>query len=239
MIRPLSVTTLVFGYHGTLTTAPEQQFHPHSGHLRQVLAEHDVTLPEAARTDFDRRLVTWQRLAHASALADLIAMVLTHHGIDRPLPAEDLAVQMCERAGDAPVTPQAAGVLARLVGQGYRVVVATNTCRPQDQRAKSLADAGRGDLDLVTSSQLGVAAPEPAFYEHVLRRSQCSPGRVLWVGSDPIEDVAGPRIHGMHAAAVLPTTATDQREQATRAGAHTVLASLQELPEVLVPRAHP
>ncbi|GAA1468196.1 HAD family hydrolase [Nocardiopsis exhalans] len=239
MVRPLAVTTLVFGYHHALTSAPEQDFRPHSGHLRQVLAEHDVILPQAARADFDRHLITWQRLAHASALADLITMVLSRHGIDQPLPAAELAVHMCERAGDAPVTSQAAHVLTRLVGQGYGVVVATNTCRPQEQRAKALADAGLGDVPLVTSSQLGVAAPHPEFYEHVLRRAQCPPGRVLWVGSDPIEDVAGPRAHGMHAAAVLPTTAAGRRERAARAGAHTVLTSLQELPDVLVPLARP
>ncbi|MBB5494773.1 FMN phosphatase YigB (HAD superfamily) [Nocardiopsis metallicus] len=235
----MAVTTLVVGYHHALTTASEQDFRPHSGHLRQVLAEHDITLSEAARADFDRRLVTWQRLAHASAMADLITMVLSRHGIDQPLSSSELAVQMCERAGDAPVTAEAARTLTRLLEQGYGVLVATTTCRPQEQRAKALADAGLGDVPLVTSSQLGVAAPHPEFYEHVLRRCAAAPGRVLWVGSDPIEDVAGPRAHGMHAAAVLPTTAAGRRERAARAGAHTVLTSLQELPDVLVPLARP
>ncbi|WP_159942515.1 MULTISPECIES: HAD family hydrolase [unclassified Nocardiopsis] len=239
MAQSLAVSTLVFGYDATLTTEPEHLYRPHGGHLRNALAAHGVDLPAHVLADYDQRLVIWQRLAHATALPDLIDLVLTRHGIDCPLPPADLALEVCERAGDAPVTPQAAYTLARLAEQGYQVVVATTTCRPHTQRAKSLADAGLGDLPLVTSTQLGVAAPDPGFYEHVLRRCTTAPSRVVWVGSDPIGDVAGPRAHGIHTLALLPTGAATQRQQAVRCGAHTVLADLAELTDVLVPVARP
>ncbi|MEV6818483.1 HAD family hydrolase [Nocardiopsis dassonvillei] len=235
MTRPLAVTTLVFGYDRTLSAETDHDYRPHGGHLRAVLAAHDVDLPAQVLSDYDQRLVLWQRLAHATALTDLITMLFTRHGIDCPLPVAELAVEVWERAGDAPVTPQAAYLLARLAEQGYQILVATNTCRPHTQRAKTLADAGLGDLPLITSSQLGVASPDQAFYEHILHRCSSAPSRVAWVGADPMHDVAGPRAHGMHAATLLPADATVERQQAVRCGAHAVLTDLAELPDMLLP----
>ncbi len=85
MTRPLAVTTLMFGYDRTLNAETDHDYRPHGGHLRAVLAAHDVDLPAQVLSDYDQHLVIWQRLAHATALADL-------------------AVQVWERSGGALVT---------------------------------------------------------------------------------------------------------------------------------------
>ncbi len=86
MTRPLAVTTLVVGYDRTLSAETDHDYRPHGGHLRAVLAAHDVDLPAQVLSDYDQHLVVWQRLAHATALADLIGLVFTRHGVDCPLP---------------------------------------------------------------------------------------------------------------------------------------------------------
>ncbi|GAB3724287.1 HAD family hydrolase [Nocardiopsis nanhaiensis] len=230
----LAPNTLVFGYRGILTPPREIDHRPHSHHLRQVLDRHGVDLPEAARTDYDQRLATWP-LTHARALADLIDLTLTHHQLVCPLPATEVADLVWEQAGDAPIDIQATALLTGLIDEGYRVMVATNTARPHHQRAKHLADAGLGDIALVTSSKLGVAAPNPAFYHHLLHLTSCPAGRVVWVGCDLITDVAGPRAAGMHALPVMPHGAGQDPAGAKRLGAHAVLASVDELADMLLP----
>jgi HAD superfamily hydrolase (TIGR01509 family) len=237
--RPLAPATLVFAYTGTLT-GPGQAYRPHGGHLRSILGHHGVDLTEDARAAYDQALPLQQALANARAIPHLIAWVLAEHNIACPVDAHALAQDLFDHTGDDPVEPAAATVLAQLREEEFSVIVATNTCRPRHQRLKSLADAGLANVALVTSSQLGVRKPEPAFYRHVLHKStHPSPGRVLWVGDDPITDVAGPRIHGMHAVHVHSDgPASAEAAAAERAGAHTTIPHVSHLPDLLAGPCH-
>ncbi|OLT25409.1 hypothetical protein BJF83_22895 [Nocardiopsis sp. CNR-923] len=233
MIRPLAPTAVVVDYGGTLTRSASLAHRPHGGHLLTVLADHGITLPEEARFDYDQALPLHQQLANARAIGELIARVLAVHHIDCALDPRRLAEEVFDQAGDVPVDAQAARTLAQLQDEGFDVVVVTNTCRTQEQRAKTLAGAGI-TARLVASSQLGVAKPNTAFYTHVLHLISGDPGRVLWVGDDLIRDVAGPRIHGMHAVYVHPDGPHGPGAAlAVRAGAHATIAHLRDLPDLL------
>ena len=231
--RPLAPDTLVIDYGGTLT-GPAQVPRPHGGHLRTVLGHHGVDLPEEARAAYDQALPLQQALANARAIPHLIAWVLAEHHITCPVDAHALAEDLFDHTGDVPVEPAAAATVTQLQTEGFGVIVAANTCRPHHQRLKSLVDAGLADVTLVTSSQLGVAQPAAAFYTHILHLARTPAARVLWVGDDPITGVAGPRIHGMHALYVhRDGPGSTAASAAERAGAHTTIAHVSHLPDLL------
>lgn len=86
-----------------------------------------------------------------------------------------------------------------VVGSGRAVCVASNF----DRRLRTVV-AGLQALDglvdsLVISSEVGFRKPHPAFYQAVCRHLAPPAARILWVGDDAENDVAGPSRAGLHA----------------------------------------
>jgi FMN phosphatase YigB (HAD superfamily) len=78
--------------------------------------------------------------------------------------------------------------LTELRSLGFRIVVAGN--QPAS-RAEQLAALDLPCDELVTSEELGVDKPDPAFFVELLRRCEVSdPGEVLYVGDRTDNDVA-------------------------------------------------
>jgi glucose-1-phosphatase len=90
-----------------------------------------------------------------------------------------------------------ASVLADLRGRGHRVVAGTNTI---DDHYRYHACRGEFDLfDTVYASHImGLAKPDPAFYQHILRSEERSPAESVFI-DDKVENVDAARKLGFKA----------------------------------------
>lgn len=99
------------------------------------------------------------------------------------------------------VFPDAASAVRRLAGRGLRLQVGSNF----DRRLRAVVEGLpplRTLLEadaLVISSEIGCRKPHPEFYRVACERLGLAPARVLCVGDDPENDVAGPRRAGLRA----------------------------------------
>ena len=121
----------------------------------------------------------------------------------------------------------ARAVLDDLAATGYVLGVLTN-----GQRAQQLAKlASVGLLDrfavVVASSELPAGKPDPRAFTALCQRLGTAPGSAVFVGDDPVTDVAGARGAGLQAVLL-------DRHQAGRApDGVTSIRSLTELPAIL------
>jgi putative hydrolase of the HAD superfamily len=92
--------------------------------------------------------------------------------------------------------PEAPALLQR-IGAHTKVAVVTNG-GGRTQRGK-LRAAGLAPLvhEVFVSDELGVAKPNPEIFARALVWARCAPGRVLFVGDDPVRDIAGAAGAGM------------------------------------------
>lgn len=107
---------------------------------------------------------------------------------------------------DARVDGDAAAAVRALHRRGYVCVLACNTQRTHQTRARTVAAAGLAECfsAVVLSSVLGLRKPHPGFYAAVLAVAPCPASRTLHVGDTPDKDVTGPREHGMQAVLIHP-----------------------------------
>ncbi|MFO1002135.1 MAG: HAD-IA family hydrolase [Planctomycetaceae bacterium] len=111
-----------------------------------------------------------------------------------------------------------AATLTGLKSAGLQLMLASNF----DERLNAVA-AGLNELSgishVIISSEVGWRKPAPEFFDIVCRQTDCSPGEILFVGDDLVNDIHGAERAGMatawidrngqSAGAVLG--ATDQR----------------------------
>jgi putative hydrolase of the HAD superfamily len=92
--------------------------------------------------------------------------------------------------------PDSRALLER-IGARTKVAVVTNG-GGRTQRGK-LAAAGLTSLvhEVFVSGELGVAKPAPGIFARALAWAGCAPGAVLFVGDDPLRDIAGAAHAGM------------------------------------------
>lgn len=99
------------------------------------------------------------------------------------------------------VVPGIEAALAALHGD-YRLVIATNA--EMSTAAQVKAALARADLDryferIWTALELGVAKPDPAYFDILLTELGCLPDEVALVGDTFLTDVEGARRAGLRA----------------------------------------
>ncbi|MEU8567605.1 HAD family hydrolase [Streptomyces pathocidini] len=128
-----------------------------------------------------------------------------HEAIRLARPGTDIAAEYAareaagsgERLEEGDLYPDVRPVLTRLRRAGVRVVVAGNQSARAAESLRALdlpADA------IATSGEWGVAKPERAFYERVAGLAGTEPGRVLYVGDHPANDVGPAKAAGLRVA---------------------------------------
>ncbi|WP_028648073.1 HAD family hydrolase [Nocardiopsis sp. CNT312] len=189
-----TVQTVVFS-HSALSLPGR---YPAAMVLAQVLERHGVVLAENAYLSYGQAVVHQSAAGTTEAIADLIRWLLDLYHPRSDLDPLQIVVELFDKVGDAPVEESAAGVVTDLLKAGYRVLVATNTCRTRAQRRTTLDAAGLEQVGLVASSEIGVGKPHRRFYERVWELAG-EPHRVLWVGTDRDCDATAPARFGAHA----------------------------------------
>jgi putative hydrolase of the HAD superfamily len=118
-------------------------------------------------------------------------------------------------------------VLDDLAAAGYVLGVLTN-----GQRAQQVAKLARiGLIDrftvVVASSELPAGKPDPGAFSVLCQRLGTAPGSVMYVGDDPVTDVAGARAAGLHAVLI------DRDQAGQTADGAISIRSLTKLPATL------
>ena len=122
----------------------------------------------------------------------------------------------------------ARAVLDDLVAAGYVLGVLTKA-----QRAQQVAKLARvGLLDrfavVVASSELPAGKPDPRAFTELCQRLGTAPGSVMFIGDDPLTDVAGAR------SADLQAVLLDRVHEVRAPDGVTCIRSLTELPAILI-----
>jgi FMN phosphatase YigB (HAD superfamily) len=229
-MRVLSPRAVVISH--TALMGPAVAHHPTGADLARTLAEHGFALPTAAQRTFDRAWPIQALLGSNDTVPELIGWLLDAYTLVCGVDAHQITEELFARMGQPPVSEESVRVVQQLHSLGLRTAVAAASCRPARQHVESLAAAGLGFTDLVTSTEVGAAPPTPTFYRRATDQLGVPPQQVVWVGTDPYFDVAGPRLAGMHAIHLTHHPVTSDIAQ--RIGAHTTIARWEELTDLLV-----
>ena len=127
--------------------------------------------------------------------------------------------------------PDAAACLSRTRAAGYRVGVAAN--QPVEA-ADALRGLGLACDHIVISEIIGVAKPDPAFFEKLVELADCPAARIAYVGDRLDNDVLPAKAAGMRA--VFLVRGPWGRHHATvpeATRADLIINGLDELPEAL------
>ena len=117
-----------------------------------------------------------------------------------------------------------AAALAAFDQAGLRIAIASNFDARLRRVVAGLPELAPLGQALVISSEVGCRKPHPRFYQAVCKRLGLAPARVLFVGDDPENDVAGPIRAGLRGVLL------------DRAGARVVPGALAELRTLRPPR---
>ena len=129
------------------------------------------------------------------------------------------------------VYPDAMLCLTELHELGFRVVIAGN--QPAIRR-QQLASLELPATSIATSEELGVAKPDPAFFDRVMELADTSnPTDVLYVGDRVDNDVLPSLEHGMHACWLRRGPYGALQERPDGVEPDLVLDGLGELPLLL------
>jgi putative hydrolase of the HAD superfamily len=131
--------------------------------------------------------------------------------------------------------PEVAETLDRLVADGYRLAVVSNTTQSteRDMRAalRSIGLEGRFDV-VATSFDVGHDKPGPQLFQHVLDALGCPSSEAVMVGNDVVADIGGAAALGMLTVLVARDSAA---VPATDIRPTFVVRSLAEVPDLLTP----
>lgn len=187
------VTTVVCAY-STIAGVPSSPLSTEVVNL--VLKEHGLGLTFCDLSRLGPALRHHSATPTRSAAPHLVRWILglyRPHDVVADGTVTAIVQELFARTPDTPVGVVGRSVVRELLDANYRVAVATNTLRPWAQRRATLDEGGLNAVDLITSSSLEWAKPDPRFYAHTLAHLEADPELVLWVGPDEQRDVNGPR----------------------------------------------
>ncbi|WP_406695652.1 HAD family hydrolase [Singulisphaera sp. Ch08] len=113
------------------------------------------------------------------------------------LTASELAADHASRLPGFVRPDPSVTLLFAALNDRYRLAIVSNGSS-QCQRAKlARLDLGHPPPRAFLSGELGVAKPEPALFQKALDWVDCTPREALFVGDDPVRDIAGAAALGM------------------------------------------
>lgn len=223
------VHAIAFDFAGTATT--EERSRPGGIVVRDVLhREFDTNVPDEFVAVYDRSFWPY----YVESLADTLPRLLSDTAAMCQVRLPDLTVlaeAIWKACGDHPVDPASADAIRTVHDWGVTCLLASNTARPLYYRQQTLQAVGLGFMTPVCSSDIGVAKPDAAFYEHIVRRAGCQPGQILFIGDNYLNDWAAPVVFGMQAVWVNRRRAPDSDPERLANGMWTI-AHLSQLPDI-------
>ena len=218
-------------------------------HLRRVLegmldtlAGTGLQVPplEDVAQEYERRIVHgWERDLfdlRPLHLGDILVDTLTATGMNGAVPGRNTLLQAFPWSAIPGVVcfPDAPAALQTLHDHGILVGLVTNSAFPMWLRDRELEAFGL--LALIPDCRLSAAdagrlKPHPHIFRAALQQLGVKPAEAVFVGDNPVPDIAGAQNAGMRA--VQRSGWHDRQELANLVEADARLESLAELPAIL------
>jgi len=191
----------------------------------------DVDRVGAALTAAEEEL--WRR-SREEQLSGTLAEVFVAAG----LPPDEVAyaAHSAEREPATFIDPHAPAMLAGLRERGLRIGVLSNTAWTRARHEQIFARDGVDHLidGAVYTSEIAWTKPHPQAFEAAMAAvGATDPGRCVFVGDRPFDDIFGARRVGMRTVLVPHSHIPDVQRGHTEDEAHAVVMSLADIPAVV------
>lgn len=149
----------------------------------------------------------WEN-ARQNLIAPNVGRVMVEALAGLGVPAQALDERRCLEAyrwGAVPgvtVFPEVVDTLHLLRAQGLRFAIVTNAFQPMWMRDIELQQHGLLSLFpecRISAADVGVLKPHPSIFEHALKCLGVAPSEAVFVGDNPVADIAGAQGAGMQA----------------------------------------
>lgn len=207
------ITDLIFDFFGTLVGYTHGAFVGEPYHVtHQLLLNHGFPI------DYQRFVAEWEAVSAAleddarQTHAEYHMRAVGHAFFARCFstrPESDLIEQVVdafvwEWNRGTVLNPATTPLLERLARR-FRLSIISNTHYPALIH-RNLAAMGAGPMfkQVVTSSEFGQRKPHPAIFAHALRALGIGPDAAMYIGDNPVDDIAGAAGAGLRAILIDP-----------------------------------
>ncbi|MEZ4669570.1 MAG: HAD family hydrolase [Anaerolineae bacterium] len=163
---------------------------------------------EAFVSEFHRRIFEAWRIGRGALVAPNIGAVMIETAEALGAPAGVLTVIGCLDAyewGAVPGTklfPEIPETLAFIREQGIKTAIVTNAAQPMIMRDREIQEHGLLEFFpecRISAADVGILKPHPAIFQHTLQQLGVTADEAVFVGDNPIADIAGAQGAGMQA----------------------------------------
>jgi len=227
----MAVEAVIFDWGGTLTPWITSDGRGWWRIAAELVPAQDVDRVGAALTAAEEEL--WRR-SREDQLSGTLAEVFAAAGI----PSDDVAYDAHSAEWEAAtfIDPHAPAMMAGLRARGMRIGVLSNTAWTRTRHEQIFARDGVDHLidGAVYTSEIPWTKPHPeAFRAAMAAVGMTDPGRCVFVGDRPFDDIFGARRVGMRAVLVPHSEIPDVQRGHTEGEPDAVVTSLAELPAVI------
>lgn len=149
----------------------------------------------------------WAQARH-SLVAPHLGRLLVDAALALGIPDDAVTMDACldaygwQMVEGTTVFPDVVPALEKLSAAGLRLGTVTNAFSPS--RLRDIELAGHGLLRYfqacrLTAADVGYLKPHPRIFHEALRRLQAEPEEVVYVGDNPVADIAGAQAAGLRA----------------------------------------
>ncbi len=201
--------------------------------------KHDLTdLDSLVDTYTERTRDAWSAARvnlRAPVMPDILLSTLIDMGVDEAASClnEVLSAYNWSAVPGTVVYPDVPPALELLCSNGIRAGIVTNASLPMWMRDNELREHGLIDYFSdcrLSAADVGYLKPHARIFRYALEKMGTLAEETVFVGDNPVADVAGAQAVGMRAVRRLNPGASDNRHLAK---AHEIVTSLAQLPSLL------
>jgi putative hydrolase of the HAD superfamily len=227
----MTVEAVIFDWGGTLT--PWHPIDHRAQWAAYALAYDPAHGPDAAQALLGADVEAW-RVSREEHRSTSFAGIVRTAGLEPAGPRHEAGLAAYREFWEPHtlIDPEAPPLLRALRQRGVKVGVLSNTVWPRDEHERVFARDGVLDLidGAVYTSEIAHTKPHPAAFEAAREAVGANdPGRCVFVGDRPFDDIHGARAAGMRAVLVPHSVIPDDQRGHTDGEPHAVVGSLADL----------
>ncbi|HEV7826014.1 MAG TPA: HAD family hydrolase [Mycobacteriales bacterium] len=227
----MTVEAVIFDWGGTLT--PWHPIDHRAQWAAYALAYDPAHGPDVAQALLGADVEAW-RVSREEHRSTSFAGIVRTAGLEPAGPRHEAGLAAYREFWEPHtlIDPEAPPLLRALRQRGVKVGVLSNTVWPRDEHERVFARDGVLDLidGAVYTSEIAHTKPHPAAFEAAREAVGANdPGRCVFVGDRPFDDIHGARAAGMRAVLVPHSVIPDDQRGHTDGEPHAVVGSLADL----------